>query len=321
MTAAELSSSFKDWTYIAEFGAYMVIAGILGEGAELLVKLNKRKGFRKAWEYRLNPKLLFSFVKFAKPHALWIEVASLGLVAIGLIIEVAASHVAYGISDLQNAELHQEAGAAIFNAGTATNMAAQAIERAAKFDFARAIAEQQTAIIQSNNLVLQKELQQRIIAKEDITNFIFLTQKIPKVPIPIGTGEIRDETFNFARQLRYMFERAKFGTPISQINLIERIDIHQGLAFYDTLPEMTDKWDDVTLVCNTSTNPFNYGFHYELTNGFTRPIIAENEVGDTNVIYSALAFCLHQIRINVNCEQAAWMASNQCEFIVRQKSQ
>jgi hypothetical protein len=196
----------------------MVIVGILGEGVELLAKLGRRKDFKKWFGERLNPRLLTPFAKLTIPDKLWIEGISLYLVAAGLLIEVGASHEVYSISDSQNASLNREAAdawtnaaSAIYNAGVATNLAAQANERAVKFDLARAEAENETALTRSNNLVLQTRvemLQARRIGVDQEKKFIELLKNKPVSPIKIFVGDTDGETDDYANEIKTMLDAA-----------------------------------------------------------------------------------------------------------------
>src|ERR1019366_10089190 len=60
---------------------------------------------------------------------------------------------------------------------------------------------------------LQKLKQFRAITPEQITNFIFLTQKIAKIPVRIIILQDGDDTESFGWQLRNMFNRAGFNPP------------------------------------------------------------------------------------------------------------
>jgi hypothetical protein len=352
MTTADLSSSLDVWIHFAEFGCVVVIIGILGESVELLAKLGKRKDFKKWFSERLSPNLLSPFVKLTLPEKLWIEGISLILVAIGLLIEVVASHVVYGISDLQNLELKQEAGKAMISAAYSESNSAQVLlqvagfnkeaadareaagnafklesianERASKFDLARSEIEKQSEELRAKNLELQKQLQPRIITIEQITNFIFLTDKIQKISVGVRIGEMRDETFNYAWQVKHMLKQAGFKTPDSDSNNpAYPEEIHCDPATVSYYPKIGDaeKWIDLDFVWNSTNDLSVYNFRYEITNGFTRPIISKDEIGDTNVVFSALKFCFSQIGITntVTLSKPDWVNAGQFQIFVTQK--
>lgn len=162
MTDAELSSAFKLWTIFGVFGCVIVIIGIIGEGFELLLKWWRKRKFRVGFGLRfdnLNRGRLSAFIRRFHKFDLEIETFAIILVVLGLVIEVAASHVAYGISDLQNSLLNKEAGEARKAAGLAN-------ERAFTNELQVAILSNETVRLsinledaKSNNLVLQKQLQ------------------------------------------------------------------------------------------------------------------------------------------------------------------
>lgn len=127
MTASELSSSFDKWVGIAEIGCFIVIVGIFVELADVITKAEKIPKFSAWFDNRLNPALLDNFAAFMRGKELWAEFISVFLVAGGLIIEFGASHVAYGISDLENATLNQKAADAWVLAENASRTNAQLV--------------------------------------------------------------------------------------------------------------------------------------------------------------------------------------------------
>lgn len=306
MSNSELSL-LHGWIRFAEIGCVIVIFGIAGEFVDVIAKWWKKKwvrvGFGIRFE-RLNRYRLSRTIKFCRPHLLEIETFSLALVVIGLLIEVGASHKVYRISDRQNAVLNKEAADAERDAGSATNMAAQAIAKAAKFDLARAIADQQTAIAVSNNLVLQKELQPRIISLEQITNFIFLTEKIPKIPVKISFPLGQTETGNFAYQLRQMLNEAHFPPPTN--SAVWGMDPIADYMSYRTKTADT-YWPSVVLYVYGTNGNFNArNFSYESTNGYARPIISGS---DNEEIASGIMFALKQIGISIEEDSSSLFAS------------
>ena len=122
----------------------------------------------------------------------------------GIIIEVVAAFGISIISGLEVASLTLEAR----RAESKANDAALQVE-----------------IVRSNNVVLQQRLQPRTISIEQITNFIFLTQNMPKFPVRVGIGKINDEVFSYAMQIQSMLKQADYTTPNADTNWIE--GIHQ----------------------------------------------------------------------------------------------
>jgi len=161
-------------------------------------------------------------------------------------------------------------------------------------------------------------LQQRNISEEQITNFIFLTQKIPKIPIRIGMGTPRDEVFTYAIQVRSMIEAAGFKIPDSDTNLIE--GIHQDPSAFNYRKFTTPlDWPDIQIITDTTNSLFGAKFSYESAGGFQRPVVSEN---DTNGIYVALSVVLQEIKIPVTwAYKPDWVSPAHCEFYILQKPQ
>jgi hypothetical protein len=303
MTAADLSSSLNGWIHFAEFGCIVVIVGILGESVELVAKLGKRKDFIKWFSGRLNPRLLAPFVKLTIPDKLWIEGISLILVAVGLLIEVIASHVVYGISDLQNAELKQEAGDAMTSAAHSESNSAQVLLQVAGLNKeaadARVIAgaaNERAANTESNNLVLQKELQPRIITMEQVTNFIFLTEKITKkIPIVVHCSSNGDEAWSFATQIRTMLDRAGFLRDSSQNGIETDADRHIYATPGRALGFTNEEYSVIFFNFSTNSLPAIDPYIVEYTNGFCRPIISEKDYDPR--VYEAVSQCFNEIGI------------------------
>jgi hypothetical protein len=99
------SSALNSWGGWADVGCVLVIIGIVGEGAELIVKWGEKECFRKWFEYRLNPNILSSFVKFVGPIILPVETIFAFMVILGLSIEFLGTHKANGILYRNNNEL------------------------------------------------------------------------------------------------------------------------------------------------------------------------------------------------------------------------
>lgn len=272
------------WGLVAAIGFIIVIIGVIIEGVEHFKKFPKKDQARK----------------------LHIEKIGWFLVVGGLAMEFLGDHAAKRISDREAARLNQEAGDARKDSGKAIEQAASANERAAKFELAAA--------------VLESKMKQRIITRQQITDFIFLTEKIPKILISVGIGG-QDEPFNFARQIRYMLNQSKFETPNSDTNFSEGIRINHELIFYDIQIGETNNWSDVSFVYNSMNDLTEQRFNYEETNGFIRPVIAEQEIGDTNIVYAAIATCFKQIDILAQENRISCVGTNQCEIFVRQKPQ
>jgi hypothetical protein len=222
-----------------------------------------------------------------------------------------------------------DAAKASERAAVAGKDAAQANERAAKFDADRITISKQAEEIRGTNfllqarvLELQAKLNPRIITIEQATNFIFLTEKIPKISIGVSIGQLHDETFNFAHQIGHMLEMAGFMRPASHANYLDGIHSDTEKVSYFPFGNNT-KWNDFNFLWNTTNSIGDYNFSFEKTNGFSRPIIPENEMGDTNKVFAALIFCFYQIGLtNGFAESKPDMVSpGEFEIFVLQKPQ
>lgn len=86
----------------------MVIVGVLGESAELLVKWGRKRRFRKRLN-DVNRRRLVGFVKVARPKLLPVETVFFTVLVIGLAIEFLGSHTATRIADRENVRLKLKA--------------------------------------------------------------------------------------------------------------------------------------------------------------------------------------------------------------------
>jgi len=124
MTAAD-AASLSSWESIANFGTWLVIIGVAGEGLEILFKICEHK-------FREN-----RFLKWCGAHEFWIDI--LGgicwiMVVIGLVMELRGSNEAQLIVKQENARVTKEAGEAVERAGNAEKQAGHANERAAQLE-------------------------------------------------------------------------------------------------------------------------------------------------------------------------------------------
>jgi hypothetical protein len=208
---------------------------------------------------------------------------------------------------------------------------------ASKYNAAtNALAVAQSAVVEaanteSNNLVLQEELQPRTIRMEQITNFIFLTMQMPKFPIRIAVGSENEETFSYAVQIRSMFNEAGYGIPDSDINFPEGIHSDQTAITYfkrignsnqirtRSFREQSTDWPDVEFITD-NTNFWNLNFPYGPIGGNGRPIITGNTIDDTNETYAAFPFVFRQIGINyIQGNKPEWVKPDHFEVFILQK--
>jgi hypothetical protein len=288
MTASD-SGWLSFFSTLAIIGCVIVIIGVVLESAELIVKFSSEMKWRKwvAEVFGNNRRRTLVFcARYIKPRLFPFEFLGFSVLVIGLGIELLGSFSAERLQSKENS-----------------------------------VQSFQTELLRSNNIALQLKLQPRTITAEQIANFIYVTQKIPKFQIRIGIGEAREETASYAWQIRRMFDAAKFPTPNSDTNLAFGIYYDPGAVSLPTAIGDTNKWPDVEFVTD-STNDFrvfNYSMR-EQTNGFVRFTIKE---GDTNNMYGAFINALIQVGINVdwNYNTPKWVAPNHCAIFVKQKPQ
>ncbi|HEY5504340.1 MAG TPA: hypothetical protein VIK28_04210, partial [Sedimentisphaerales bacterium] len=219
------------------------------------------------------------------------------LLVVGLLLEIAEAVKAdkqVAAANLEAKQAGTNAAASYETAAIAVREAGQANERASKFDAARAEFEKQSDELRSKNLELQKQLQPRTITLTQITNFIFLTEKIDKIPVKIEFAGGRNETANFAYQIRDMLNQAGFNPETNSgpwgINQ-DRTHITRNVGRSDT------NWPSVLLyVYGTNDVFYPRNIHYEFTNGHSRPIVSGD---DKETLGGAIMFAFKQIGISV----------------------
>lgn len=180
---------------IADFGTWLVIVGVAGEGIEIVLKILRHK-----WETGC-------FANWHDRHEFSIEI--LGaifwlMVVAGLAIEFAGNHQSKIILDRQNAELYRQGKYAEERAETATLLAAQANERTAK-------AESANLTLQAKVLELEAKSRWRTIKPEQENAFIELTKNTFKLPIRVRMGDGSSaEVQSFATRIRAVLDKAGF---------------------------------------------------------------------------------------------------------------
>jgi hypothetical protein len=211
------------------------------------------------------------------------------ILMVGIIVEVIAALGISVISGLEVASLNDKAEQAGKDAANAERDAGQANERAANTD-------SNNLVLRSNVVALEIKLQPRNITTKQIEDFMFLTDKMSKFPIRVRIGSI--DSAGFARRVRFMLNQAGYTTPDEDSKFSEGVNFETtGYVFPKTNRDNVE-WDDVVF-CTDSTNEVeSYHFRFEITNGFTRPIVYLDGVqGDTNRIFAALDFVFGQIGI------------------------
>ncbi|HZF01063.1 MAG TPA: hypothetical protein VE344_04135 [Methylomirabilota bacterium] len=132
---------------------------------------------------------------------------------------------------------------------------------------------------------------------EQITNFIFLTQKLPKIPIRICIGGSDRETETYAYQIRCMFNSANFLTN-DDCGLF---GIKRNLAFRSVTPigRASDSESDIEFI--TSNTNFSgtiiFPIVYSKTvNGVEIPF--PDDPSNTEEIYQDIRSVFQQMKID-----------------------
>jgi hypothetical protein len=303
MSNSELASSFETWRRLAELGALVVVLGIMGEIAAILMESHDRNFFREWWDFRLNPKLFDPtwgwLLRWAKPRKLRIEFLSVVLVVGGLVVEIGAGHESYIISDKLNSVLNKEAADAWTNAAGAMVLARQ---------------------LESTNIFLKMKLQPRAITEKQIKDFIFLTENLPKIPVRVSVAANIVESGSYAWQIRDMFSRAQFPIPDSDTNFFVGVKFMPNAITLPIYPTAGKTWLNGQFLYNGTNDPnVFYIVSVEKTNGFVRFNVVRNE---TNNIEGALINYFTQIGIPLEIKQEpAWVASNCFEIYINPKNQ
>lgn len=148
------------------------------------------------------------------------------ILMIGIVFEVVAALGISIISGLDVAGLGEKAAAANFeakvaetNAAASFAQAAEANERAKKFDADRVMVEREAEEIRQTNFVLQAKLLEmqgaihpREITTENRDTFVGFSKPFSKKPIWIMTSNAAGETFDFASAIRKLFDDAGYGS-------------------------------------------------------------------------------------------------------------
>lgn len=153
----------------------------------------------------------------------WEKLASFGflLVIIGVVLEGVGHFWKFPKEEEARKLKIEKAGWLILVAGLAMEFLGD--------QFAKRIADRETARLavlagnanrtaeelRATNMVMQLKLQPRRITPSQVTNFVFLTEHVTKIPIKISTGVDEGDTLNYAGQLRAMLTSAGFGIDSS----------------------------------------------------------------------------------------------------------
>ncbi len=264
----------------------MVIIGVLGEGIELLIKWTHKRSFRSKFQ-RCQRRALTILAWHGEPKLLLIDTVSFAVLMSGLSLEFWAGQKALQISHQQNAILTTEASQALKDAGEANERAAKANERAANAE-----------------LALAKLKYGRSISDAKKREFIFLTEKIAKVPIRIEIIAQGRDTEQFAIELRDMFTMAGFKTNSEAgsygITREPALYITPSVGETNEVPDVRFLWSF------NSHDKIFFPEGSETTNGVTRYSASQT---NQEALISALALSLNQIGLSTDTRYIAGLGS------------
>lgn len=171
--------------------------------------------------------------------------------------------------------------------------------------------EKQLADLKHENLLLELRLQPRKITDKQVRDFIFLTERIPKIAVrvDVGSGVFNQETCNFAFEIRELLQQAKFLVPESDQKYSMNVFNEPSRTFISK-----DGPTDLIMFVESSglTKP-----QFEMVNGIKRPV-AQN--GNTNDIYAALYYAFSEAGISIGLvSKPEWTHDTHMEIFVREK--
>jgi len=207
----------------------------------------------------------------------------------------------------------------------ASTQAAEAMDRAGKAEKEAADATLLAARIQKRNFTLRKDLAElslkvrpRIITAEQVTNFIFLTGKLKKIPVTVSLGQSGNDTETFAAQLREMLSKAGFGTNEGGFWGVKRDSSRVVYKYVGSKINFSDLV--IVYPSSDSTNFLTASISCEITNGFQRPIVMESTNDDQ--IYVGIILALKQIGFATEAmENTGWQGVHGIELYVPMKGQ
>lgn len=313
--------SLNGWTWLALAGCALVIPGVILESAEYVVKWSEKRKFLKFIRWIIGSPTMLEFLCFAKTlKKALLPVETLGFIAlvIGLMVEIFGSFQSDVSQSRDNAELYAAAG-------VATNMAAQAMETAARFNFDAAEARKQAAILESNNLELQKKLMPRTISVEQMELFKkYMNLVSKKIPVRVSIGQEGFDTETFGKDVRDMLSYAGFtNTPDcgpwglfrDSTRLLALPPWEAGFQpeceiMYYSSKDMTE-----TVRTNNQSIVGYRGVQSPFTNFTIVPAVFDSD--PTQMVFQAIGMGLKQVGVSVAWVQGnPWVNSNQFEIFI-----
>ena len=179
-------------------------------------------------------------------------------------------------------------------------------------------ANERSKQLESTNLVLRKhvaeleiKLQPRMITAQQFTNFIFLSEKIRRIPIEINIYAEGRDTETFAMHLRDMLSSAGFGTNEGA----GPFGINRKPQFFiGNKPKITNEVPWVYFQTRSTNEVFGVEQVVgEVVNGRVRPIVTElNEPK----IFRALEHCFDEIGISSLWMGIPDLAPGKCAILI-----
>jgi len=216
------------------------------------------------------------------------------------------------IADGENAILYtiakqagKDSAASYERARIAEQKAGEANERAAN-------TESNNLVLRSNVVALEIKLKPRTITTKQVEDFIFLTEKVPKIPIAIEVGTENGDNLSYAYQIRSLLSAGNFA--VADANTIWGLKTSSVVTARkmgmgaDPIPYM----HFFTYSTNDVVHP--PAFVVERTNGFERPInISSNE---TYKVYAALRGVFNEIGITAEWWGTELVSSNEFRIFI-----
>ncbi|MGD1019993.1 MAG: hypothetical protein ABSA12_11840 [Verrucomicrobiia bacterium] len=140
----------------------------------------------------------------------------------------------------------------------------------------------------------------RRITDKQIRDFIFLTEKVPKIPIRVRLGLMDWETHSYATRFREMLDRARFLRPHNADR--RGFEYHPDQTIVENQEEAERLGPEVKPPClcfyvgSTNENEGVDLVSYETVNGVRRPVLCDKPT--TAAVYYAIITSLNDVGIN-----------------------
>lgn len=95
---------------------------------------------------------------------------------------------------------------------------------------------------------------------------------------------------------------------------------HSPARPWDYSFDATNGSPDITFLRGYTNDQAGYHFHYEMTNGYCRPVVASYEIDETNKTIGAIGFVLQQIGFNCNQNYSPdWAGKGGNKILINQR--